>query len=316
MKKIVVLLIAVFLLTSLVACAAPFAGTKEAAEAVSGEAAASINESTGDAGLTGLPNTDLPDSGRKLTQSAYFEIHTKQYDADYTKIMQLMERENGYVANEETSAYSSQSGRNYGRNSRLSLRVPADRLNAFMDGISGIGELIGKNKTTEDLTSQYYDTTARIDMLELRKERLMGYLESATKAEDIIAFEKELSDVLYELDQLQGNKRQLDQLVDYATVDVTLIELITPETIGKDGQPLGDRASEAFSMSMTGVGEFLDGMAVFFAAAVPVLLLLAVFGVIAWVIVWLVRRIRARVAISRLAKQAGEGTKPENKTQK
>ena len=81
--------------------------------------------------------------------------------------------------------------------------------------------MVSRHKSTDDLTSQYYDTDARIEMLNMRRDRLMGYLASATKAEDIVAFEQELSDVLYELDQLQGSKRQMDQLIDYATVDVT-----------------------------------------------------------------------------------------------
>ncbi|WP_066687552.1 DUF4349 domain-containing protein [Christensenella intestinihominis] len=308
MKKIIVVMIcAVLFLTACSAApsetgamdsaAAPEAsyGPAAAADSSKNEGAEAETEAYEEAGgLGGLSNPDLPDTDRKLTYSASFDINTKQYDADYAKINEELSAVGGYVANEESSSYSSETGKNYGRNSYLSLRVPTSSLTAFMDRLSGIGEVVGKHKSTDDLTSQYYDTDARIEMLTIRKDRLLGYLENATKAEDIVAFEQELSDVLYELDQLQGSKRQMDQLVDYATVDVTLTELITPETIGADGQPLGDRASDAFSMSMTGVGEFLENFAVGFMAALPVLILLAILAAVIYAVIRLILWLRKK----------------------
>lgn len=308
MKKIIALLLGVLLLFSLAACsAAPAKNSETSSDAAAPQASAGAAYDEGSydggaeeaaeaetGGLGGLPNTDLPQTNHKLTQTVNFEINTKQYDADYAKINELLAAAGGYVANEETSAYSSDSGKNYGRNSRLSLRVPADNLTSFIDGVSGVGEVVGKHKSTEDLTSQYYDTEARIEMLELRKERLMGYLANATDAEDIVAFESELSDVLYELDQLQGNKRHMDQLVDYATVDITLTELITPETIGSDGLPLGDRAADAFAMSASGFGEFWENFALFWVQAALPLLTIAIFAAAAWGIVKLVLFLRKK----------------------
>ncbi len=308
MKKIIALLLGTLLLFSLAACSAAPARESTAAataapmapEANMGEGSYDKDATAGEVaaedagGLGDLPDAAMPNTGRKLTQTISFDINTKQYDADYLKINELLTASGGYVSNEQTSAHSSETGKNYGRNSYLSLRVPVDKLTAFVDGVSGVGEVISKQKSTEDLTSQYYDTAARIEMLEMRKERLMGYLASATKAEDIVAFEQELSDVLYELDQLQGNKRHLDQLVDYATVDVTLTELITPETIGKDGQPLGDRASDAFAMSATGFGEFWEGFALFWVQAALPLLTIAIFAAAAWIIVKLVLFLRKK----------------------
>lgn len=303
MKKIITVMVCTVLF--LTACSAVPAetdssGAMSAPEAnyestSKGEEASVETETAEEAGgLGGLSTPSLPETNRKLTYSASFDINTKQYDSDYAKINEELSAVSGYVANEESSAYSSETGKNYGRNSYLSLRVPVDNLNAFMENLSGIGEVVGKHRSTDDLTAQYYDTDARIEMLNIRKDRLMGYLANATNAEDIIAFEQELSDVLYELDQLQGSKRQMDQQIDYATVDVTLTELITPETIGADGQPLGDRASDAFSMSMTGVGEFMENFAIFWAAALPVLILIAIFAVVIYAVIRLILWLRKK----------------------
>ncbi|WP_079545234.1 DUF4349 domain-containing protein [Christensenella massiliensis] len=262
--------------------------------AVNEESAAEPESSEESGGLGSLSDPILPETGRKLTYSASLSINTKQYDADYAKINEELSAVGGYVANEESAAYSSDTGKNHGRNSYFSLRIPVDRLNEFLERISGVGEIVSKHKATEDLTSEYYDTEARIEVLELRRERLMSYLETAASTEDIIALEQEISDVLYELDQLQGSKRRMDTLIDYATVDVELIELITPETIGADGKPLGDRASDAFAMSLTGVGEFMENFAVFWAAALPVIILIAIFAAVIYAVIRLILWLRRK----------------------
>ena len=244
--------------------------------------------------------------GRKITFSASISLNTKEFDADYVKIYQLIENSGGYIASENMYDNSAEYGRLVGRIAYITARVPAGGYNTFIDAISGVGEVTQKSKWSEDLTSEYFDTDARIDLLELRKERLMNYLLEAENAEDIVAFERELSDVLYDLDYYQGNMRRLDRLVDYASVDINLTELITPDTIGKDGEPLGARASDAFSLSMTGVGRFLENAAIFFAGAAPILILLVVIALIVWAIVRLTRPLREKLRAKREARPKRE----------
>jgi hypothetical protein len=192
---------------------------------------------------------------------------------------------------------------------------------SFLGKLAEVGEVANKSKSSQDLTSEYFDTESRIEVLKLRRDRLTGYIREATRPADIVEFERELSNVMLELDQYEGNKRRLDQLVDYATVDVTLNEMITPETIGKDGQPLGDRASDAFRISATGVGEFLQNAAVFLAGAAPVIGLIAVIVLVVWLIVRALRRARPvrRAARSRESgktqRRYAEYAQPDAQTQ-
>jgi hypothetical protein len=317
MKKIIVIFLCAVLCLSL------FAGcsvTSESPSAVATPNAKAESESSTDAsapseeavseeesgisgGLTSLDNAELPDTNRKLTYSASFSINTKQYDSDYNKIISELEAVGGYVEYEDSSAYSSDTGKNYGRWSSLTLRVPVDQYHVFLDRLSDIGEVVSQQKSAEDISDQYYDTESRIAVLEERKARLMEYLKTAQTTEDIIALEQEISDVLYELDKLQGSKRKMDDLIDYASVSVTLTELITPETIGSDGKPLGDRASDAFSMSMAGVGEFMENFAVFWAIALPIIIVIAIFVVIAIPLIKLIRFLIKKYRIKHPPKQ-------------
>lgn len=229
--------------------------------------------------------------GRKITFWADITFTTKNFGADYQAIISMIQESGGYIASESMWDYSSYD-RNQGRTATLNIKVPASGYNSFLDGIAGIGTVTSRNMWSDDLTAVYFDTEARIELLELRKERLMNYLLEAERAEDIVEFERELSSVLYDLDSYQSTRRQLDQLVDYATVNVTLTELITPETIGVDGEPLGERASNAFGLAATGVGKFLQDVVVWLAGALPVLALLLVIALIIWAVVMVVKLAR------------------------
>jgi hypothetical protein len=244
--------------------------------------------------------------GRKITFSASYSISTKNYDKDYAAIYDLVDKAKGYIANEDSYTPPSYEGRTEARSASFSLKIPIAGFDSFMKDLEGVGEVTNKNKSSQDLTSQYFDTESRIELLEMRKARLMDYIKKAEKAADIVKFEQELSDVLYELDQYQGEKRGLDQLIDYATIDVNLSEEITPDTIGADGKPLGDRAGTAFSMSIQGVKIFFGNFFVFLAGALPVLVVLAVVAVIVLLIIRTVRRQRRKRKAARAEKALAE----------
>ena len=248
---------------------------------------------------------DLPDNvmtGRKITFWADYSMNTKNFDADYKAINNMIRQSGGYVSTERTIDNSTKYDRPQPRSSCITAKIPALGYDSFLDGLSGIGEMTSKNKWSQDLTSEYFDTEARIAMLEMRRDRLLNYLLLAEKAEDIIAFERDLSNVLNELDGYQSNKRHLDQIVDYATVEITLVELITPETIGKDGEPLGDRASEAFLLSAENVKSFLEDVVVSLAGAAPVIGLLVAIALILWIIFIVIRKSRGRFKNTRIGK--------------
>ncbi len=308
MKKILIILICMLLIASISGCSggslfpaasegnygmepaepAPAGGmiTEEYTDEYAMEAESGESVAKSEGGLNGLPSIDVPDTDRKLIYSASFDISTKNYDSDYSAIKTELSAVNGYVQSE--SSYTTGAGT---RHSSFTLRVPVSDYNAFLDKISGIGKVMDKQISTEDVSDTYFDTEARIEILEQRKARLMEHLDRATKMSDIIELEAELSDVLYEIDQLKGTKRHLDNLVDYTTVGVELneeasVETITPET----EEPLGDRASNAFSISMAGTGKFLENLLVGLAAAVPVLIIIGIVVAVVLVIVTLSKR--------------------------
>jgi hypothetical protein len=103
----------------------------------------------------------------------------------------------------------------------------------------------------------------------------------------------------------------MDQLVDYATVTVVLNEEVTSETIGPDGKPLGERAGNAFSMTIHSLSVFLGNLLVFLVGASPILVPLIIIGLIILFIIKPPKRLRKKTK-TETRKPAEESEKEDN----
>lgn len=328
MKKIILVLLCGLLLVSFTACSAlpsqsapamtdeypkeePASYGEYASEASAfpqEESAEAVMDGEVESGTgLGMDTANIPDTNRKLVYHANFTIHSRNFVEDYNAILNKLKESQGYVESETTNSTVPDAVSYSGRSSSLSVRVPVDNFETFFTGVAGIGNVVEQSRSTDDITGNYYDTESRIKLLEAERDRLLGYLQSATKPEDIIAYEKRLSEVLYDLDQLQGQKRSMDDLVDYTSLSIELYEIVEAGSvpIDENGLPLDERANDAFTKSMSGVGKFMEDFAVGFAAAAPVLILLAVIAVIVLVIIKLIKVLR---------KKAGKNTDKKQST--
>lgn len=294
MKKFLTILLALFIIVGAFGCAAqtsmqdngaeePHAAPEESAVA-SSESGEIAGESGG--GIGDVTSHALVGGDRKLVYRASLEIQTGAFESDYNKIIDAAFAMGGYVAQESTSGSAPEAYNDPGRTADLTLRIPVEKYDAFMKELSGVGKTMNKNATVDDITEGYYDTEARIEMLEMRYQKLEEHLKAATKMEDIIELEQEMSQILYELDALKGDKRHMDNQVAFSTVTVYLYETVKSAELPVANEDLGGRIGEAFSATLKGMGTFFEGLLVFLIAALPVLLVLAVIGgVVIWIVV-------------------------------
>lgn len=248
-------------------------------------------------GLANLDNENvvLTDTDRKLVYTSDFSINTAEYEGDYQKIKGLLAACGGYIENESTSGQKPTTENTAGRSSSFVLRIPVVNYDNFLNGIVTIGKLQSKNLYTEDISSNYYDNEARIAVLEEREAKLNEYLKNAANIEDQITIERELSDVLYQLDQLKGTQRGMDKKVQYATATVYLYETPEAANLQNANATVSERASNAFSMSMIGVGNFFNEFAVFMAAAFPVILLLLIIFAAVFAAMYGIRKLNKKI---------------------
>jgi ABC-type anion transport system duplicated permease subunit len=116
----------------------------------------------------------------------------------------------------------------------LTLQVPAAAFETVMSALRRLARRVESEATSsQDVTEEYIDLTARLRTLRATEARLLALLERAQRLEDILVLERELAQVRSQIERLEGRQRYLAQRSDLATITVTL----QPEGLAARPQP-------------------------------------------------------------------------------
>ena len=266
--------------------------------AVSDEAAvapaegAAMKNTAADTGSTQLPQN------RKWIVTVNLTAETDDLDALRSALDEKIAALNGYV--EDQSVYNGSiydSGRRY-RSANLTVRIPADSIDAFLQDVGGLANIVRQNKSIEDVTLSYVATESRLKALETEEARLLELLSQAENMTDLLEIEARLSEVRSELENYASQKRLYDNQIDYATIYIAIEEV--QEYTPTEEPSLWERIRDGFKDNLEGVGEGLLDVLVWFIVSIPTLVVLAV---VVLILVLIVRRIRRRRKAKKAAKQ-------------
>ena len=95
--------------------------------------------------------TENAAENRKLIKTVYLDMETRNFDEMIVNISEKVEELGGYLEQSQVqgSGYNQESGRRY---ASMVARVPAAKLNGFVDQVSGMGNVINKQESVEDVT--------------------------------------------------------------------------------------------------------------------------------------------------------------------
>ena len=232
-----------------------------------------------------VPDTQNPaEQARKWIVTVKMEAETDDLDVLLAQLEGKIAALSGYVEDQQIYNGSAYSGRRY-RYANLTVRVPADQVEAFTEHMSGISNIISKNKTMDDVTLQYVATESRMKALKAEEERLLELMAQAENMSDLLQIEARLTDVRYELESVTSQLRVYDNLVDYATIHLNLTEV--QEYTPVEEETLWQRISGGFVESLKNLGNFFVELFVALIVGLPYLVFI---GAIVVVVVILCRR--------------------------
>ena len=127
------------------------------------------------------------------------------------------------------------------------------------------------------------DTQSRRDALQTEHDRLLELLAEAENLSEVLEIESRLTEVRYQLQSIESQLRTYDNLVDYATVSLTVNEVKVYTDTEEKGfwEELGD----GFIDSLKGVWNFLKNAFSFCIIALPYLLLISIVPLTVLIIV-------------------------------
>ncbi|MEU7769089.1 DUF4349 domain-containing protein [Nocardia sp. NPDC049190] len=169
-------------------------------------------------------------------------------------------------------------GSGSGPSATLTVRVPADRAEAFIDGLGSVGRITRVSTTRDDVTMQWEDLDARMKALQVSVDRLRALIAGATNTADLLNAEQALSSRQGQLDSLTAQKRHLDDQIALSTLTIE---------VTADERHSGGGAHSFWDGMVSGwnsLVSWLQDAVVFAGKAIPWLGFVAVIAAVVWAI--------------------------------
>lgn len=301
MKRIISLILSILLLVCLLAgCASRGESVAEAPAAPSTD-----NDNAGGKGLVpGESESEVGGGtvdyygGHKVIRTVSFDLDTDDFDGVYDSILFKLKVARGYVEESYVQGKKPEIYGDRGRYATLSLRVPSDKVDAFITDAKTLGTLTSIQDFGQDISASYFDTESRLEVLNIQLTRLKALLVESAELADIITLETEIARVTYEIESLTSQLNKWDNLINFTTVTIKLNEL-TSQDLAPEASGFGERVSSGFSSSLKAVGRFFTNLLVWFLSSLPALLVIAAVTTIIIIIVKAVKKHRRKKGVAK-----------------
>lgn len=216
-----------------------------------------VTESTMDNGMSAesgmgeLESANKADvtTNRKLIRTVTMEVETEDFDSMITNVEERVRNMGGYIENAYSfngSAY--QKGNT--RYAEMTVRVPDSELENFIEQVKGFSNIVSKTTSTQDITLEYVDTEGLRDMYLAEEASLLALLEKAESVEDIVYLTSRLSEVRYNIENMESRLLKYDNLVDYATIHLSIEEVEVYTPVETQEKTFAEEVKEGFSASV------------------------------------------------------------------
>ncbi|MCM2422217.1 DUF4349 domain-containing protein [Streptomyces sp. RKAG293] len=188
----------------------------------------------------------------------------------------------GYIGDENTS----RDGQGL-EHSTITLRVPPESYDKVLNDLAGLGRLIERKVSTEDVTGQVVDVESRIRSQQASLARVRELMNRTTQLSDVVTLEGELSTREANLEALQAQQASLKERTNLATVSLVLSEPEHPASAPpKKDDGFWESVGNALGTGWHAFYVALRGILIVLSVALP----FAALGLAGWFVFVVVRR--------------------------
>lgn len=277
------------------ASAAPSMGGAILAPAAAGEPVTGGGKTVSD------PNAQL------IVKNGTLSIQVGKLDTALAAAQSAITGLGGYVSDSQRSNAGDQS------TAQVTYRIPAAKWDAALDALHKIASKIVTEQTTAvEVTGQVLDLGARITNLQVTEQALQAIMARATKIQDVLDVQTQLTDVRGQIEELQTETAHLEKQAALGTLMVSFSLPVTPIAAVTTGWDPGSDLDRAVAQ-LVSIGQGLLTDAVWFVVVwVPVLVGLGVVALVASLVARALRRSGRLPRIRRGAPPVGPaGTPPD-----
>ena len=177
------------------------------------------SEADSDAGVEqSVANAATPNEvtvDRKIIRTGDLRYEVNDLDAARNHIIGQVGSNGGYVEGDDRN------DRGSSIDLSIRVRIPADRFDAFLAGLKGLGELLDQHISANDVTAQWVDVEARLTAKRKVEERYLDIVGQARTVAEILEVERELGNVRADIESMEAQMKALKDQVGMSTITIT-----------------------------------------------------------------------------------------------
>jgi len=179
---------------------------------------------------------DGPGIGPKIVKQASIRVQVKKgsFADRFQQAISVAGAFGGYVSSSDSTVGRFRTG-------ELVIRIPADRFEAALASLKGLGTVKNATVTGQDVTSQFVDLQARLTNWKAQEQVLLRLMAKATTVVDSIRVQQHLQDVQGTIEQIEGQLRLIGDQTAMGTITVSMAEG-TPAVAAATAKPALVRA--------------------------------------------------------------------------
>ena len=163
-----------------------------------------------DDGERAIGEPDVDPAARHIIYTAQMVVSVFNLEDAMVKAEAIPETHGGYIQAMSTGM--------------VVLRVPSKSLRKVMDEVGEYGIVEQRAMQAQDVTAEFVDIDSRLRALEETHKQLLELLSKARTVKEALEVREALDRITGELEVLKGRMRQLQNLISYSTLALTLQE--------------------------------------------------------------------------------------------
>ena len=226
-------------------------------------------------GLSSLRNNIAPSEStdRLVIQGTGLSLQVKDVSKTINEIEETTKSFGGFLINLNLTKPEGAA------NGSISVRIPEDRRKEAMNSFKNMAvKVVSESVSGNDVTDQYMDIDARIEVLNKTKTKYEDILQKAEKVNDLMNVQQELISLQSQIDNLKGQQKYYEQSAKLSKITIYLStdELALPYAPTNEWRPtvVFKEAVRSLVGMFRGIASLVIWAVVYIPIIIPIILVI------------------------------------------
>ncbi len=224
-----------------------------AADAVAQRSAAPATSTTA---ASALPDTSAQVLDRMVIRTAQLTLEVPDIESALAQVRQIATRGGGIVSASNTRI--ERVNEHDRMVADLTLQVRSDAADSTVSDLRALGKVTTETSGSQDITEEYVDLSSNLRNLQASESAILKLMDKASQIQDVLALQRELTNVRGQIERIQGRKTYLERRSDMATITLALrlppVDVVRPAS-GWDPIGVAARGWQASLTILRGAAE-------------------------------------------------------------